>query len=105
MTTQTNIFNSGCGEDNAKSAQSFTKLYTKFVKVEAKVSKYQHLWHRYFKAMHFGHKYDLSARARSWEMQWHDLHDILTRYHSEQFNIEQAKRNVVSDYTFSDLLA
>jgi len=105
MTTQTNIFNSGCGEDNTKSAQSFTKLYTKFVKVEAKVSKYQHLWHRYFKAMHFGHKYDLSTRARSWELQWLDLHRILTKYHFWEFKQAQLKRGLASDYTFSDLLA
>ena len=105
MTTQTNIFNSGCGEDNTKPAQSFNKLYAKFVKVEANVLKYQHLWHRYFKAMHFGHKCELSDRSRAWELQWNDLYDILTKYYSDQFNKEQTKRGVALNYNFGDLLA
>ena len=102
MNYTTSHLNTGCG---AKPKPSFKQLYAKLVRIEYLVGKYQHLYHKYARSEYFGLSYDLSTRARNWELQWLDLYKLLSTYHRDQFNKEQDKRGRASHYDFGDLLA
>jgi len=96
------IMNTGCGP---KPKPTFKQLYTKLERIEFLVGKYQHLYHKHARSEYFGLSYELSTRARNWELQWLDLYKVLSTYHREQFNKEQSKRGVALNYDFGDLLA
>ena len=102
MNYTTNHLNTGCG---AKPKPSFKQLYTKLERIEYLVGKYQHLYHKYLESEYFGGSYELSSRARNWELQWIDLYNILSNYHRDQFNKEQSKQGKALHYDFGDLLA
>jgi len=102
MTYSIEYSNTGCGP---KPKPTFKRLYAKLERIEYLVGKYQHLYHKYLKAEHFGHKYTLSNRARNWELEWLDLYKLLSTYYRERFNREQSKRGKANQYDFADLLA
>jgi hypothetical protein len=96
------ILNTGC---DSKPKPTFKRLYAKLERIENLVGKYQHLYHKSLRSEHFGFSYELSNRARNWELEWLDLYKLLSTYHREQFNKEQSKRGKASHYNFGDLLA